>query len=269
MTSPDSGVDQLFRQATDDLHPDVDRLVAGGVERGRARRRRHLAGTAVAALATFGVIGAGVAAVPLLGPDPTGNVPVATDGDGAIATLSPSPTPSGSPSPSGSPTPTPPPSAPAPVAPHLSEPDGPTMAAADIPPRLAELVPGHVVSGPLTQHPYPLVDEADEKIVHFHVDGMLTTVIIGRASASIAHDCTDESVVECRTLADGTVVQLPKPSTADQVTLRAVLAIGDTWMVDVLSYNAAEGKDVAPTQPEPPLSEDELVALAVSGAWFE
>lgn len=250
MTTPDSGLDQLFRKATDHLHPDVDRLVAGGVDRGRVRRRRHLAGTAVAAVATFGVIGAG--AVPFLGPDTAGDAPFATNG--GSATPSPSPTPTSTPTPTAS---------------HLSEPAGPTVAAADIPRRLAELVSGHVVTGPLTADYYPLVDEDSEKIVHFHVDGMLTTIVITRASASLAYDCTDETTIECRTLADGTVLQLPEPTTADQVTMRGVLAVGEAWMVDVMSYNAVEGKEVAPVQPDPPLTEDELVTLATSGAWFE
>lgn len=248
MTAPDSGVDQLVQQATEHLHPDVDRLVAGALDRGRARRRRHLAGTAVAVVATFGVLGAGAAAVPQLGRDTAGDLPVATGG--------------GTPTSTPSPTPAPPTS-------HLSEPGQPTVAAADIPRRVDELVHGHQVGGPLTHHPYQLVDAGSEKIVHFRVDGMLTTVVITRASASLAHDCADESTVECRTLADGAVVQVAEPTTHDQVTMRSVLAIGETWMVDVMSYNATDGKDVAPVQPEPALAEEELVALASSDAWFE
>jgi hypothetical protein len=252
MTAPDSGVDQLFRSATDDLHPDVDRLVAGGLDRGRTRRRRHLAGTALAVLATVGVVGAGAVAVPALAPDAGGDVPAAT----AQTSSTPSP------SPTSSPTPTP-------ATSHLSRPSPPTVSAADVPRRVGELAPGHQVSEPLSQAPYPLVDEASEKIVHFRVDGMLTSVIISRASASLAYDCADESVVECRTLTDGTVVQVARPTTADQVTMSSVLAIGKTWMVDVLSYNAADGKDVAPIRPEPALSEAELTAVATSDVWFE
>jgi hypothetical protein len=256
MTAPDSGVDRIFRQATEHLHADVDRLVAGGVDRGRARRRRHLAGTAVAAVATIGVIGAGAAVVPQQGPETARDVPVAT-GEGKAT-------------PSPSPTPTPPPSA-TPTRPtsHLSEPGEPTVSAADIPQRVDELVPGHDVGEPLMQSPYGVVDTGSEKIVHFLVDGMLTTVIINRASASLAYDCVDGSTVECRTLADGTVVQVAAPTTGDQVTMQGVIAIRETWMVDVMSYNAVDGKDVAPVQPEPALSEEELVALATSDTWFE
>ena len=72
MTAPDHGVDLLLRRATDDLHPDVDLLVAGGITRGRSRQRRARIGTAVAAVGVFGVIGAAAAVVPRLGnPDDT------------------------------------------------------------------------------------------------------------------------------------------------------------------------------------------------------
>lgn len=256
MTEPDSGVDQLFRQATDRLQPDVDRLVAGGLDRGRARRRRHLAGTAVAAVATLGVLGAG-AVVPQLGQDVGPDVQVATDGG--------TPTPTPTPTPTETPEPTPP----APTTSHLSESGQPTVSAADIPRLVGELVPGHQVSGPLMNPPYGVSDQGSEKIVHFRVDGMLTAVVITRASASLGYDCADESTVDCRTLADGTVVQVAEPTTGDQVTMQGVIAIGDTWMVDVMSYNAAEGKEVVPVQPEPALGEEDLVALASSDAWFE
>lgn len=252
MTSPDFGVDMLFRSATDGLHPDIDGLVAAGIDRGRRRRRRHLAGTAVAVVATFGVIGGAVAVVPTLDATAGRNVSVATGEE--------APTPT---TPPVSPTPTPS------TTPHLSEPGRPTVPAAAIPRRVDALVPGHQVSAPLTAAPYGVRDADSEKIVHFKVDGMLTTLIVSPASASAAYDCTDEAIVECRTLADGTVVQLPKPTTADQVTTRGVIAIGKTWMVDVMSYNAAEGKDVVPVQPEPALSEEELVTLATSSSWFE
>lgn len=254
MTAPDSGVDELFRRATDHLDADVDRLVAGGLARGRARRRRHLAGTAVAAVATFGVLGVGAAVLPGPGGDTPGDIRVAT----GVGT----PTPTATPTPSAAPTPTP-------ATSHLSGVGEPTVMAADIPRRVSELVPGHRVEGPLTDPPYGVVNGDDKKVVHFRVDGMLTSVVITRASASLAYDCTDESAVACRTLGDGTVVQVAPPTTADQVTMQEVVAIGQTWMVSVLSYNAAEGKGVPPLSAEPALSEDELVAVATTGAWFE
>ena len=59
MTHPDHGVDLLLRRTADDLAlPDVDRLVAGGVSRGRARRRRARIGTTLASVAVIGVVGA-------------------------------------------------------------------------------------------------------------------------------------------------------------------------------------------------------------------
>lgn len=40
------------------------------------------------------------------------------------------------------------------------------------------------------------------------------------------------------------------------------------FAVSVLAYNAAEGKDVAPLQPDPALSLHELAAIATSDVWF-
>lgn len=246
----------FLRGVTDDLHPDVDRLVAGGIARGRARRRRHLAGTAVAAVAVIGVVGAGAVAVPpLLGSAP-GEPPVATDPT--------SPTEAPTEAPTESPTESPM------VLSVPPDPNGPpfAVAAKDVPSVVAQLAPGHDVGDPLTTAPYALVDAENEQIVHFRVDGMLTTFVITRASASLAHDCRDEAAVQCRRLEDGTRIQVAAPTTGDGVTMQSTIAMRHRWMVDVMSYNAAEGKDVAPRQPEPALSEDELVTIASNDVWF-
>jgi hypothetical protein len=268
MTNHDSGVDRIFHEATHRLNPDVDRLVAGGLERGRVRRRRHLAGTAVAAVATVGVIGVGAAVVPQLTTGPGSGLPVAA-GDTSSTTA---PAASAAPSASATATPTPPVESdpPAPDTSHLSESAPPTVHAADIPELVAELVPGHDVGAPLMQPPYGLSDAADDKTVHFEVDGMLTTVIINRASPTLAYDCAEEAKVDCRTLPDGTMLQVSAPATNDLVTMQEAIALGDTWMVDVLSYNAGDRpKGSAPVQDAPALDEEELVALATSDAWFE
>ncbi|HET8716603.1 MAG TPA: hypothetical protein VFM50_02540 [Nocardioidaceae bacterium] len=264
MTNHDTGVDRIFHEATHRLNPDVDRLVAGGLERGRVRRRRHLAGTAVAAVATVGVIGVGAAVVPQLTTGPAGDLPVASGETSSTVAASPSVPPSA--------TPTPPPASesPAPDTTHLGETAGPTVHAADIPGLVDQLVPGHDVGEPLMQPPYGVSDAPDDKTVHFEVDGMLTTVIIGPASPTLAYDCADEAVVDCRTLPDGTVVQVSVPTVNDGVTMQEVIALGDAWMVSVLSYNADDRpKSSEPLQDAPALDEEELVTLATSDAWFE
>ena len=103
MSPHDSGVTELLRRASDDLAPDVDRLVRGGITRGRSRQRRARIGTTVASLAVFGVVGALAAVVPQL--DGAGTRPrpaasadrrprTATDGD-ADAVAAPTPPPTG------------------------------------------------------------------------------------------------------------------------------------------------------------------------------
>jgi hypothetical protein len=41
------------------------------------------------------------------------------------------------------------------------------------------------------------------------------------------------------------------------------------FRVSALSYNAPDGKDVAPTMAAPPLSLDDLARIAGSVVWFE
>jgi hypothetical protein len=244
-------------------------------ERGRARRRRHLAGTAVAAVATVGVIGIGVgaAAVPQLSAGPGGDVPLAAGGPSSPGPSSPSSsapaTPGESPAASSSASPGES-DPPVPDTSFLSGEAPPTVHAADIPALVDELVPGHEVGAPLMQAPYGVSDAPEDKVVHFEVDGMLTTMIIGRASTTVAYDCADEAVVDCRTLPGGTVLQVGVPTTNDGVTLQEVVALGDTWMVEVLSYNAGDPpKESEPVQDAPALDVQERVALATSNAWFE
>ena len=79
MDHQDEHIGQLLVQGTPPTPSDPHRLVAAGITRGRALRRRQRAGTAVAALTVFGVIGVGAAVVPLGGGDRAGSTPVASD----------------------------------------------------------------------------------------------------------------------------------------------------------------------------------------------
>ena len=84
MPHRDSGVTELLHRASDDLTPDVDRLVSGGIARGRTRQRRARIGTTVASLAVIGVVGGLAVVVPRLdGPDSARDLGIATDGSSA------------------------------------------------------------------------------------------------------------------------------------------------------------------------------------------
>ena len=88
MTAHDTGVTELLRQASDGLTPDVDRLVSGGISRGRSRQRRARIGTAVASLVVIGVVGGLAAVVPRLDRADSARDPgIATDATSATETL--------------------------------------------------------------------------------------------------------------------------------------------------------------------------------------
>ena len=67
---------------------------------------------------------------------------------------------------------------------------------------------------------------------------------------------------------DGLEVLTMPPTTADQVTAQGVWVWRHGYVVDAISYNAAEGKDVAPLMDAPPISLDQLTEIARSDVWF-
>ncbi len=154
MSPHDSGVTELLRRASDDLTPDVDRLVRGGITRGRSRQRRARIGTTVASLAVIGVVGALAAVVPQLdGADSARDPGIATEGPSATAT------------------PTAEPPAPATTERALAD-----FRAAQVP----SIVNGIVGTG-LAAEPRPtdtLADDDDEKIAYFPYDGMEAAVVV-------------------------------------------------------------------------------------------
>ena len=64
MNPTDHQLETLFRDSSSDLSPDVADLVAGGIARGRARRRRQGVGAALATVAVVGVIGVAASVAP-------------------------------------------------------------------------------------------------------------------------------------------------------------------------------------------------------------
>jgi hypothetical protein len=253
MNPTDHQLETLFRDSSADLSPDVVDLVAGGIARGRARRRRQGVGAALAAVAVVGVIGVAASVAPGL----------VDDRDSAPAFVA----------------------APDPVKPK-ERPDVTTprqdidaelaVAATDIPAEVASVVsPGDLPQaleklGPILQDDtFPLVDTAREKIVHFRWEGTLTTFIIEPASGlgtcqefAAQGDGACEVVNGLETLTWG-------PTTADQDTAQGVQVWQHGYAVSAISYNAPDGKDVPPTMADPAISLDDLTALAASEVWFE
>lgn len=231
MTAPDHGVDLLLRAATDHLRPDVDHLVAGGISRGRSRRRRARIGTAVAAVVVCGVIGAAAAVVPQLGSPDAARDP-------GYASNSPTPT----------------------VVP-LEPAQGLAVRAAQIP-RTVDLI---LANGATTAiGPSERRGDEGSQTAHFAVAGMLTTVAIRKGSPTIA-ECSERA---CEELPDGTTRLEWGPTTADGVTAQGVTWWRRGYEVSVLSYNAARGKDSPPIAPDPALDKVELRLVAGSDAWF-
>lgn len=289
MTAPDHGVDLLLRRATDDLRPDVDQLVAGGITRGRTRQRRARIGTAVAAVAVFGVIGAAAAVVP------HGSAPDSAR-DPGFASDSPTPTPTR----------------------ELTQaevfPNG--LDAGEAMTREQELwlvdsdnAPDQSMLRPLvsldqmgttlreaTGGVLTLVDGShdpgyDDQMRRFQllVDGGLVTFMIRQYNpVALAQDGADPfgpgyvcrgsfpSPSDCAQLTDGSWllrqdtfstggVGVPKTDVERDITFATV----DGWQIDAAAYNTSEEKTGEQVTEEPVLTMAELEALATSPVWYQ
>lgn len=150
MTAHDTGVTELLRRASDGLTPDVDRLVSGGITRGRSHRRRARIGTTVATLAVIGVVGGLAAVVPRLGGADSARDPgIATDATSVT-----------------------------PVPDSTASPDAFTVPAAEFPATVQEILGLTDVSPALQEPPYVVEDTTDIKNARFRVDGMMVHVLV-------------------------------------------------------------------------------------------
>ena len=248
MPPHDSGVTDLLRRASDDLVPDVDRLVSGGISRGRSRQRRARIGTTIASLAVFGVVGGLAVVVPQMdGADSARDPGIATDGP--TATEAPT----------------------TPAATDAAIPRGLAgIHAGQIPAIVNELLGTTLAGQPRAND--AVVDEPDQKFVAFPYGGMHTTVGMNTVLEPDLADCNKEArriEGSCARLADGTVQQVWGPTLADRVTCQGVSVFRHGYTVWVTSCNAAEGKESEPLAPQPPLSIDDLLVIAGSEVWFE
>ncbi len=264
MSSHDPGVRNLLRHASDDLAPDVDRLVSGGITRGRYRQRRARIGTAVASLAVVGVVGGLAAVVPHGGgadsaPDPG----IATDGGGVVA------------------------------------PDQPTTPDPDVAPpadQLRPLVPAgqmaaeiRTVTGAsevrraevdtsgkdLPRLYYATVDGAQ---VSFRIRWYNNPLVVEDGGEPLAPSflCEPGEELDCATLPDGSRLlrEESRPGggagVADTFRERSLtLATSDGWQIDVIARNTTDEKQGTVVADEPVLTMDQMEALATSTEWYE
>ena len=257
MTDYDSRASDLFRGATTDFAPDVDRLVQGGVARGRTLRRRRSVGTSLAAVAVVGVLGIAVSA---------GSGFLGSEADSSPSQFADSP--SAGPSAGAEP----------------RRVDATTtlpvdalvvVSAEDAPAVIGDLVPGGTIGEILRDAPYGVTDERQRKIVHFIYDGTLATFVIERADTLAT--CAEQ--VDPANQADGlpggecvdqggVLLLRSGPETADGVTSQGVSAFVHGYVVSALSYSALDGKDVTPTAAQPPLTMADLTTIVTSEEWF-
>lgn len=241
---------RLLRESTSGLTADVDDLVRGAVARGRTRRRRRRVGTTFAAAAVVGVIGIAAS----IGPGLLDQH--ASERTGVADTGTPSPGPTSGPT-TGLTT-------------------GPidrliTVAAADIPGIVAGLLPEGRLGETRTDPPYSLVDQRQQKVVHFMWEGTLTTFTIERADGLAGCEAQAGPGGGPRhCVVDGGIQFLTwGPTTADGVTAQGVSAFVHGYIVTAISYNAADGKDVETVTAQPPISMELLTMLATQDVWFE
>ncbi len=254
---------QLLRDAArhDDFPTDVDRIVRGGISRGRALRRRRRVGTSLAAATVVGAIGVAASVGPgLLGERGT----AAVSGPG-FAT-------DGSASPSATPTA---PTSPAPTTPPRGQVDAHlAVAAADVPAVFGDLLGGQV-GDVRDDETFPLIDEKVRKTVHFTYEGTLATFVVERADnlapcaalVDPANQPDGQPGGEC-VVRDGVELLLTPPEEADGVTAQGVSAWRHGYVVSVVSYNAAYGKEVSLVTDVPPISMADLERLVTSDVWF-
>lgn len=230
----------LLDRATDDLPLDLERIVLGGVRRGRLRRRNARAVTSVVTAAVVGVIGLGAAFVPLGGGD---DGPVATEPTAAPTTAAPTP--------------------PATLAPvELA------VSAGDFPATVAELAGITDVTGPLTKPPYGLVDDSTgEWLAHFRLDGMLTTMWVFRVADDQHQDSCEESYGTCRAVSGGWIgSRAGEP--LDGVRANATTLWRGAYEIGLMSYNAADGKESPTLSEQPRLSPELLEQIVLDDVWF-
>lgn len=247
---------QLMDRARPVISADVDRLLAGGVSRGRRSLRLRRAATGLLTAAAVGAVATGLAVIPGSAGQDRRELQVATSEAPSVS----EPTEAAGPPP--------------------QRPDRTlAVAAVDMPAEVAQLADGDL--GPiLHDEQHPIIDEPQRRIVHFDWDGTLTTLTIEPAHRRAA--CEEQAAqantgnvegADCAAV-DG-LDTLIWPANGQATTMAHGVSVWNHgYIVSALSYRAADGKnqdgseDVNPLMDEPALSIEELIKIAQSDVWF-
>lgn len=236
MNTDNTGVTDLLIRASDDLNPDVDRLISGGLARGRSRQRRAQIGTTVASLAVIGVVGGLAAVVPQIGTDRTAGS-IATDGASATSTPEPTPTPP-------------------PTLVTLAVPE------TEFPGTVGEILGLTNVSVVLPEPSGQDHSSEDIKGARFRVDGMLVMVVVHGGEVG-------GEVGDFLWSGDRSTPNTKSWSSTDGVMARDASAWRDGYVITATAYNAAEDSDSPALAAEPVLSKAQLLEVVTSDVWFE
>jgi hypothetical protein len=258
MHPDDTGVTGLLRRASDDLTPDVHRLVSGGITRGRSRQRRTRIRTAVASLAVIGVVGTLAAVVPQVG-DPGSARDTDVAGGGVVATRAP-------------------------------DPDRPPTAAElrplVAPQQMADAIQFAVGADDVRAVDVDQSGQDQARLYHatvlqaevaFRIRWYNSPLVVADGGQPLApsHICEPSPGVDCTTLPDGSRLlrQDVEPFVSSEVTAAPTersltLATADGWQIDVISRNTGREKGTDIMWNEPVLTMDEMEALATSDAWY-
>ena len=240
-------VTELLERATAEMVPDPG-LVAAGVAAGRSRRRRHLVGTAAAAVAMLGLTGTGLT--------------VALSGDGGDGARGVDVSGTSTPKRTTS-------SAPAAVG-HWEL----AVAPGQIPATFGSVLPGDITRLPQKEPDIPIVD--------FQWNGFATRV--GLISDSfVTGERVPDPKERCEQFGSGfdcTPGRVPGsyeqsntgtgPPVDGGVTVRLLTVyFAEGWDVTVTIANAADTKNSPVLSEDVPLTMDQLRQVAYSDAWFE
>lgn len=259
MTHPDHGVDLLLRRAAADLAlPDVDRLVAGGVSRGRTRRRRARIGTTLASVAVVGLV---AAVAPRLG----GEVDSARD-PRPVRPATSAPTWTGGPDVAP----------PADVLRPLVEPDemGRRLMAATAATGVEQVALVDDGSGDRARLYHLTVEGAQ---VSFWIRWFNPPVVVqdGGQPLTPNHICEPGVEDDCTNLPDGSRLLREETFASGGTGVpdsflerHLALATTDGWAIDVTARNTTAEKDGEVVAAEPVLTMAEMQALATNGDWY-